>query len=80
MTTITKDQIFQAVKKLPPEMLEEAWLLLEFLSYKATQTNLQVAVDNPEGAFPELDMSLSEINAVIKNNQLERLNRLFPDS
>lgn len=82
MTVVTKEQVIQSVEKLPQERLEEAWLYLEFLSTKtAAPKSKAVSIPNdPEGAFPELDISLETIQAIEKDDWQRRQSRLLPDS
>jgi hypothetical protein len=82
MAAITKEQVIQSIEKLPPELLNEAWLFLEFLSTKTLTNGAESGKipDDPEGAFPELDISLEVIEAIDKNDWQKRLSRLLHDS
>lgn len=70
MTIVTKEQVIQTIEKLPPERLEEAWHYLEFLSAKADEPlPLKIPVpSDPEGAFPELDVSIEIIQEIEKDD------------
>lgn len=82
MSVITKEQVIQSIEKLPPERLEEAWLYLEFLSNKAKASGSQALTipSDPEGAFPELDISLERIQAFEIDDWQKRQSRILPDS
>lgn len=82
MSTISKKKVQSAVDKLTPEMLEEAWLFLEFLSFKASKTDVSMVKipDDPEGAFPELDIDFQDITAFLQKDEQERANRLLPQA
>jgi hypothetical protein len=81
MTVITKAQVIQSIEKLPPDRLEEAWLYLEFLSAKPAASGSKAGSipADPEGAFPELDISLETIQAIVNDDWQKRLSRLLPD-
>ena len=82
MAAITKEQVIQSIEKLPPERLEEAWLYLEFLSTKTgiIDSNGEAIPADPEGAFPQLDISFEAIQAIEMDDWQKRQSRLLPDS
>lgn len=82
MATVTKEQVLQSVDNLPPNLLKEAWLFLEFLSFKAASTGaeLETAPDDPAGAFPELDISMETIESILESDWQKRQSRLLADS
>ena len=82
MATVSKEQILQSVEKLPQDMLEEAWLFLEFLNFKASSTKRQkdTSPQKLEGMFPELDISFDDIENALHSDWLDRQSRLSPDA
>ncbi|MCP4418631.1 MAG: hypothetical protein GY805_18580 [Chloroflexi bacterium] len=82
MTTITKRQILQSVDKLSPDLFKEAWLFLEFLSFKTAsiEPRLESVPSNPEGAFPELDVSLETIGNILNDDRQKRQSRLLTNA
>lgn len=82
MTVITKEQIIESIEKLPQKQLEEAWLYLEFLSTKTAtlESKLGTIPADPEGAFPDLDISLETIQAIEEENWQRRKTRLLPET
>ena len=81
MTTVTKEQILKSVDKLPPNLLKEAWLFLESLSFKSISTYpaKEKALNDPDGAFPELDISIEAIESILINDWQRREARLLVD-
>ena len=76
--TLTKDVIYQAVDDLPQESWEDLWLVIEFLKFKSlsSEKHLEKPIADPEGAFPELDLSYEAIEASLQVTWRDRSTRL----
>lgn len=75
--TISKNDLFEAIQELPPSAWEELWILVDYLKYKTMHQSSRAAQrPNPEGAFPELDVSFDDIETSLKKTWQNRQGRL----
>ncbi len=75
--TISKDALLEAIQELPPSTWEELWILVDYLKYKSLHQVVGASQhSNPEGAFPELDLSYEAVEAALHKTWQRRQGRL----
>lgn len=74
---VIKQDILQTIDALPTEAWEELSLLIDYLKFKTLFKANQIStLSNPEGAFPELDLSYEVIEASLRTTWQDRQARL----